>query len=231
MEVWLVGAALWLVHLFLGPWALLGVLLAACALGWYFRCRLLDSDAFVDWYRGYRLRRRLAGWQKQAHAEQIASDERNREILQLQQVADRARLVEMPHHEFIEFTVRYFRLMGYGRLYTAFPEARGVDAVLKNAEGLQLLACRQMATLQTNEVTVRDLLDAITWTKAAGGIIVSTTGFTPAARELAEACGVTLLDTDQLLGSILTLQITDPARRVSPAPTHQLSTRTRSNPV
>jgi hypothetical protein len=88
-----------------------------------------------------------------------------------------------------------------------------------------------MATLQTNEVTVRDLLDAITWTKAAGGIIVSTTGFTPAARELAEQCGVTLLDTDQLLGSILTLQITDPARRVSPAPNHPLSTRTGSNPV
>ena len=98
---------------------------------------------------------------------------------------------EMRPQEFEFLVGEGFRLQGFLVIEMGAP---GASLVLQKGEQKFLVQCQHRRTVTVDIGTVRELQNAVKAQGAACGIVASAGGFTAAAVEFAQACGIRLLN-------------------------------------
>ncbi|MDO8963933.1 MAG: restriction endonuclease [Coriobacteriia bacterium] len=132
---------------------------------------------------------------RDARAEHRRDESRRMRAIRARRHADYRveRMYEMTGDEFEELCADYFEAIGYTVDFTPQSGDGGVDLILTRDGELIVVQCKQTRK-PAGQPIVRDLFGAMHHAGADACVVCASNGFTPAAREWAEANSIGLLD-------------------------------------
>ncbi len=143
---------------------------------------------------------------------------KRRTLLDEQTGLESLRAVSWKDFEFL--VAEAFRRQGFSAEYGLGSGADGgVDITLHKDGRITLVQCKQWKTFKVGAPIIRELLGAITASRADAGVVITTGEFTRDAREFGSANNITLVDGPALLSLVREVQsVQAPATTVAPAP-------------
>ncbi|MFN3166247.1 MAG: restriction endonuclease [Phycisphaeraceae bacterium] len=168
---------------------------------WQQKC----ENCTIEWANSEQLRhmkekqQRLEA-QRKERAVQIEIDkERIEEAIRLR---DLAYIKTMTPTKFEEVVLQAYRNQGWSADATPVTGDDGVDGRLYKGGKLFILQCKRFTKNNVGAPAIRDLLGTVKREDANGGVLVTTSSFTQAARRTAEEQPIELIDGNQLIDMV-----------------------------
>jgi len=132
---------------------------------------------------------------------QRSEEAHHRAIRDSEELMRLAALQRMHPVDFENLVLELFRRLGWAAEATPATGDRGVDGRLRKNGSTVLLQCKRHAS-PVSPAVVREMVGCIAIERAGGGVIATTSSFTPGARDCARGQSVELIDGGKLVAML-----------------------------